>query len=109
MKRLLIPAALLALVAVVVASASAGTANPLHAQLRVQKAKVAKLDVDLLLPAHEFDTRDLQGRVAEIRAHHEQRLDEMERCIGEGATAWEVAGRVKWATGLLADFTSSAL
>ena len=43
MKRLLIPAALLALVAVVVASASAGTSNPLKAQLRVQKAKVAKL------------------------------------------------------------------
>jgi hypothetical protein len=43
MKRLLIPAALLALVAVVVASASAGTSNPLTAQLRAQKAKVAKL------------------------------------------------------------------
>jgi hypothetical protein len=28
----------------------------------------------------------------------------MEQAIGEGATAWEVAGRVKWATGMLADF-----
>ncbi len=66
--------------------------------------KVAELDVEILLPAHEFDTRDLKGRVAELRRHHEERLAEMERCVGEGATAWEVAGRVEWTTGKLADF-----
>ncbi|HLZ71217.1 MAG TPA: MBL fold metallo-hydrolase [Dehalococcoidia bacterium] len=65
---------------------------------------VAALDVEILLPAHEFDTRDLKGRIAEIRHHHDERLAEMERCVGDGATAWEVASRVRWTTGMLADF-----
>jgi glyoxylase-like metal-dependent hydrolase (beta-lactamase superfamily II) len=82
----------------------AGTIGSPLADYMASLEKVAKLDVDLLLPAHEFDTRDRPGRVAEIRAHHEERLNEMERCIGEGATAWDVAGRVKWATGSLVDF-----
>jgi glyoxylase-like metal-dependent hydrolase (beta-lactamase superfamily II) len=77
--------------------------NPLADYMKSLE-KVEHLDVEILLPAHEYDTRDLKGRVAEIRAHHEERLAEMERCVGDGATAWEVAGRVVWATGMLADF-----
>jgi glyoxylase-like metal-dependent hydrolase (beta-lactamase superfamily II) len=79
------------------------TGNPLSDYIKSLE-KVEHLDVEILLPAHEFDTRDLKGRVAEIRHHHEERLAEMERCVGDGATAWEVAGRVKWTTGMLADF-----
>jgi len=77
--------------------------NPLSDYMKSLE-KVADLDVEILLPAHEFDTRDLKGRIAEIRRHHDERLEEMERCIGDGATAWEVASRVKWTTGMLADF-----
>ena len=63
------------------------------------------LDVDIVLPAHEFEITDLRKRVHEIEGHHEERLDEMVNCVdGGGSTAWEVAGRVKWATGSLKDF-----
>lgn len=67
--------------------------------------KLTDLDVDHVLPAHEFDTRELQKRIREIEQHHQERLDEMLRCTDRGgSTAWEVAGRVKWTTGMLADF-----
>ena len=66
---------------------------------------VADLDVDYVLPAHEFNIKELKKRVDEIRDHHRQRLAEMMACIDSGgSTAWDVAGRVKWATGALADF-----
>lgn len=63
------------------------------------------LDVDIVLPAHEFEIHDLKKRVHEIEGHHEERLNEMVNCVDSGgSTAWEVAGRVKWATGTLKDF-----
>ncbi len=63
------------------------------------------LDVKYVLPAHEFDTKDLKKRIIEIHEHHTVRLDEMWNCVDRGgSTAWDVAGRVKWATGMLADF-----
>ncbi|MBN9494691.1 MBL fold metallo-hydrolase [bacterium] len=67
--------------------------------------KLVDLDVELVLPAHEFEIRDLKKRLREIEDHHEIRLEEMVNCVDAGgSTAWEVAGRVKWATGMLADF-----
>ncbi len=64
-----------------------------------------ELDVDYVLPAHEFDIKDLKKRITEIGEHHEMRLAEMLSCVDRGgSTAWDVAGRVKWATGMLADF-----
>jgi len=67
--------------------------------------KLTDLDVDHVLPAHEFDTKELQKRIGEIEHHHQERLDEMLRCTDRGgSTAWEVAGRVVWTTGMLADF-----
>ena len=63
------------------------------------------LDVEIVLPAHEFEIHDLKKRLREIEDHHKVRLDEMVNCVDRGgSTAWEVAGRVKWATGALADF-----
>ncbi len=68
-------------------------------------SKLEKLDVKYVLPAHEFDTKDLQKRISEIHHHHEERLAEMLRCVDRGgSTAWDVAGRVKWATGMLTEF-----
>lgn len=67
--------------------------------------KLEDLDVEYVLPAHEFDTKELKRRIIEIHRHHEERLDEMLRCVDKGgSTAWEVAGRVKWATGMLSEF-----
>lgn len=66
---------------------------------------IDKLDVKHCFPAHEFGITELKKRVKEIHDHHEERLEEMLRCVDPGgSTAWEVAGRVKWATGMLADF-----
>ncbi len=67
--------------------------------------KLEHLDVEHVLPAHEFHTTDLKKRLREIEVHHIQRLEEMRLCVDTGgSTAWEVAGRVKWATGMLTDF-----
>lgn len=67
--------------------------------------KLIDLDVEWVLPAHEFQIKDLKKRLREIEGHHAERLEEMLRCVDSGgSTAWEVAGRVKWATGMLADF-----
>src|SRR5690606_13925734 len=63
------------------------------------------LDVKHVLPAHEFNITDIKKRVAEISAHHKERLDEMMRCVDRGgSTAYDVASRVQWTTGKLADF-----
>lgn len=63
------------------------------------------LDVDIVLPAHEFEIHDLKKRLKEIADHHDIRLEEMVSCVDSGgSTAWDVAGRVKWATGTLSDF-----
>lgn len=72
--------------------------NPLGAYLE-SLARVEQLTVRRLLPAHEWDIEDFQGRVRAIRVHHEERLAEMLAAVGEGATAAEVARRVVWTTG----------
>lgn len=78
--------------------------NPLGDYMRSLDI-VAELDVELVLPAHEFHIKELKRRVNEIRDHHRVRLEEMLRCVDRGgSTAWEVAGRVQWATGKLEDF-----
>lgn len=67
--------------------------------------KLIDLDVEHVLPAHEFHITDLKKRIIEIEEHHDIRLDEMYNCVDSGgSTAWDVAGRVKWATGKLEDF-----
>jgi len=66
--------------------------------------KLVDLDVEYTLPAHEFGVKDLKKRIIEIEEHHKVRLEEMLRCTDRGgSTAWEVAGRVKWTTGMLAE------
>ncbi|MDO8615989.1 MAG: MBL fold metallo-hydrolase [Dehalococcoidia bacterium] len=62
---------------------------------------VAKLKVKRLLPAHEWDIAWFQRRIAELLAHHVERLEEMLAVVrgGEAMTAVEVARSVTWATG----------
>jgi glyoxylase-like metal-dependent hydrolase (beta-lactamase superfamily II) len=67
--------------------------------------KLIDLDVEHVLPAHEFDIRDLKKRIIEIEAHHDERLAEMLGAVDRGgSTAYEIADRVKWATGMMRDF-----
>ena len=78
--------------------------SPLGDYMRSLKL-LEDLDVKYVLPAHEFEIFELKKRIVEIERHHEERLDEMVACVdGGGSTAWEIAGRVVWATGKLADF-----
>jgi glyoxylase-like metal-dependent hydrolase (beta-lactamase superfamily II) len=51
----------------------------------------------LVLPGHQHRFRGLAGRVDELLAHHEERLDEAQAAVAAGAsTIWEVATRLGW-------------
>ncbi|MHB8683918.1 MAG: MBL fold metallo-hydrolase [Dehalococcoidia bacterium] len=64
------------------------------------------LDVETVLPAHEYIFDDLRGRLHGIHRHHEERLQEMLDVIGDASrTAYEVAKGVKWATGSFDTFS----
>ena len=60
--------------------------------------RVRDLDVDEVLPAHEWRFRGLAARVDELRTHHQTRLEETEAVISTspGATCWEVTLRLRW-------------
>jgi glyoxylase-like metal-dependent hydrolase (beta-lactamase superfamily II) len=69
--------------------------------------RLEALDVEMVLPAHEYMFRDLDKRLHEIEDHHKERLDEMLACIGDAPkTAYEVARCVKWVTGSFDSFSS---
>jgi glyoxylase-like metal-dependent hydrolase (beta-lactamase superfamily II) len=51
----------------------------------------------LVLPGHQRRFHGLAGRVDELLAHHEARLDEAQAVVAAGAsTIWEVATRLRW-------------
>lgn len=60
--------------------------------------RVRDLDVDEVLPAHEWRFRGLDVRVDELLAHHHQRLDETDAAISvaPGLTCWETTLRLRW-------------
>jgi glyoxylase-like metal-dependent hydrolase (beta-lactamase superfamily II) len=61
-------------------------------------ARTRDLDVDEVLPAHEWRFRGLPGRVDAITAHHERRLAELLAAIRRrpGSTPWQLAGDLTW-------------
>ena len=59
--------------------------------------KVAAYDTDEALPAHEHRFADLKGRVAELKAHHHARFEEVIGAIRDGSTtAWDIASYMTW-------------
>ena len=70
-----------------------GRPDPLADFLRSLET-MAALDVALALPGHGPLIHDFAGRLAELRAHHAERLDLMEQAAGGGATAFEVCATV---------------
>ena len=53
--------------------------------------------MSLVLPGHRSIMKDHRGRIAELEAHHERRLNEALRALREGEkTAWEVAPHLSW-------------
>jgi glyoxylase-like metal-dependent hydrolase (beta-lactamase superfamily II) len=61
-------------------------------------AKVRDLDVEEVLPAHEWRFKGLPERVDAIAAHHERRLAELLTVIRQrpNSTPWELAGHLTW-------------
>jgi glyoxylase-like metal-dependent hydrolase (beta-lactamase superfamily II) len=61
-------------------------------------AKVRQLDVDEIMPAHEWRFRGLAERADGIAAHHERRLAELLAVIAAhpGETPWFLAGQLTW-------------
>ncbi len=71
-------------------------ANPLGDYLSALE-KVAAFDTVEVLPAHEWRFTDLRGRVAQLRAHHGARFEEIREAIRSGhQTAWAIAARMTW-------------
>jgi glyoxylase-like metal-dependent hydrolase (beta-lactamase superfamily II) len=59
--------------------------------------KVAKLDVELVLPGHRTPIEDCRGRIAELKEHHRLRLAEVMEILAErSAPAYEVASKMTW-------------
>nr|WP_055505279.1 MBL fold metallo-hydrolase [Nonomuraea pusilla] len=71
--------------------------NPLADYLDALAA-VRGLDVDEVLPAHEYRFLELAERVDHVMAHHDERLAEIEAVVaaGPGVTCWAVATRLTW-------------
>ncbi len=60
-------------------------------------AKMKKLDVDLILPAHEHIFRGLQQRIEELRYHHQERDAALAATLtGEPKTAYQIATKIPW-------------
>lgn len=79
--------------------------NPLG-QYLASLRKIKDLVVDDVLPAHEYEFKDLKGRVEGLERHHEERLEEMVRGMGDRpCTAYEVASFTTWVTGRFEDFS----
>ena len=79
--------------------------NPLGDYIASLK-RLEELDVEQVLPAHEYSFVDLRKRLQEIEIHHAERLEEMIAVVGHSQqTAFEVARQVKWVTGTLDSFT----
>ena len=79
--------------------------NPLGDYIASLK-RLEALEVDDVLPAHEYAFKDLQGRLDGIVKHHHERLDEMMAIIGSGrGTAYDVASGVVWTIGTFDSFS----
>ncbi len=61
-------------------------------------ARTRDLDVDEILPAHEWRFKGLGARIDAIAAHHERRLAELLAAIRRrpGSTPWQLAGHLTW-------------
>jgi glyoxylase-like metal-dependent hydrolase (beta-lactamase superfamily II) len=60
--------------------------------------RIRDIDVDEVMPAHEWRFRGLRDRVAELTAHHDVRLGEVETVLDRhpGSTCWDVTQRLSW-------------
>lgn len=77
-----------------------GTEDQLSEYMRALR-KVEKLDVRIVLPAHEQPFTNLTQRVEELLGHHERRLQQVLAPLrNRSLSAREVASQVEWMVGL---------
>lgn len=77
-------------------AAWADTDDPLREYLQ-SLDKAGALDVDVALPGHRRVLRDFHERIAELKAHHAERLDEVQTLLdGQPASAYDIASRMTW-------------
>ncbi len=70
--------------------------NPLGEYLSSLE-KVENIDVDTILPGHEWIFHDLKPRIEQLKAHHRDRLDEMKETLEDGPqTVYDVGSKVHW-------------
>ena len=59
--------------------------------------RIRGLPVKTVYPAHEHSFDDLDGRISELKLHHEMRCEEMKDAIRGGAeTVFEISSKVAW-------------
>ncbi|MGO8991148.1 MAG: MBL fold metallo-hydrolase [bacterium] len=70
--------------------------NPLKEYL-ASLDKIAKLDIELVLPGHRGIFTDCKKRIQELKRHHQDRLDEIVAILEKGKmNAFRVASRMSW-------------
>lgn len=73
------------------------TAQDLLGEYLANLDKIAALKIELVLPGHREPLRDVYGRIAQLKEHHQQRLAEVRSILAAGAmNGAEVAGRMHW-------------
>lgn len=62
---------------------------------------VGDVEIDEVLPAHEYRFKGLRTRVAQLEAHHDLRFREVlsELSAERAMTAWELSSRMTWSRG----------
>lgn len=70
-----------------------GDQNPLASYLQSLE-KVRKLDADLVIPSHGKPFHGANDRIDEIKAHHEERLEQTSEAIGEGAFVYNICKKL---------------
>ncbi|MBA7684847.1 Hydroxyacylglutathione hydrolase [subsurface metagenome] len=59
--------------------------------------KIRGLDVETVLPAHQYVFSDLEGRISEMHLHHKNRCEEMKKIISDSRnTVFEISAQVSW-------------
>jgi glyoxylase-like metal-dependent hydrolase (beta-lactamase superfamily II) len=70
--------------------------DPLDDYLKALE-RIRGLPVKTVYPAHEHPFNDLDGRISELKLHHEMRCEEMKNAIRGGAgTVYEISSMVSW-------------
>jgi len=74
------------------------TSSPLDDYLQ-SLAALRGMEPDEVLPAHEYRFADLDERLTDLAAHHDERLTEIAEFLssaGTRQTAWQVAAQISW-------------